>query len=256
MKGNIHSIETFANVDGPGTRFAIFVQGCRLRCKFCHNPDSWTLRANQEIDSHNLLMKALRYKEYWGEDGGITVSGGEPLLQIDFLLELFKEAKANGVHTCIDTAGEPFTFEEPFFSKFRELMNYTDLLLVDIKHIDEDEHRKLTGKTGKNIIEMFRYLDRIHKPIWVRHVLVPGYTDKDDYLIKTRAFLDTLNNVKRIDVLPFHQMGKYKYEQLGIPYVLAALNPPSPERVKNAEDILHGRFKVMPEANTRIAREY
>ena len=256
MKGNIHSIETFANVDGPGTRFAVFVQGCHLRCKFCHNPDSWTSRTNQEIDSHDLLMKALRYKEYWGEDGGLTVSGGEPLLQIDFLLALFKEAKKYGVHTCIDTAGEPFTFEEPFFSKFQELMNYTDLLLVDIKHIDEEEHKALTGKSGKNIIAMFHYLDEIHKPIWIRHVLVPGITDKDDYLIKTRAFLDALSNVKRIDVLPFHQMGKYKYEQLGIPYVLAAMNPPTMERIKNAETILKGRHQANPETMSRINNSY
>ena len=256
MKGNIHSIETFANVDGPGTRFAIFVQGCHLRCRFCHNPDTWSLGKNQEMDSHDLLMKALRYKEYWGEDGGITVSGGEPLLQLDFLLELFKEAKSYGVHTCIDTAGQPFTYDEPFFSKFQELMKYTDLLLVDIKHIDEEEHVKLTGKTGKNILEMFAYLDRIKKPIWVRHVLVPGISDKDEYLIKTRAFLDTLSNVKRIDVLPFHQMGKYKYEQLGIPYVLAALNPPSPERVKNAEDILNGRRRPSKTLMPSIGRNY
>lgn len=241
MLGSIHSIETFGNVDGPGTRFVIFTQGCNLRCKYCHNPDTWAKRESNMMDSHALIEKALRYKEYWGKDGGITVSGGEPLLQIDFLLALFKEAKSKNIHTCIDTSGEPFTKEGEWFAKFQELMKYTDLLLLDIKHIDEKEHIALTGKSGKNIIEMFHYLDKIKKPIWVRHVLVPSITDKDEYLLRTRAFLDTLYNVERIDVLPFHQMGKYKYEALGIPYFLAELNPPSQERIDNAVRILNKR---------------
>ena len=238
MLGSIHSLETFGNVDGPGTRFVLFTQGCRLRCKFCHNPDTWAMRKTNMLDSHDLIEKALRYKEYWGKDGGLTVSGGEPLLQLDFLIALFKEAKSRGIHTCIDTAGEPFTKEGEWFARFEELMKYTDLLLVDIKHIDEKEHIALTGKSGKNIIEMFRYLDAIGKPIWVRHVLIPTLTDKDEYLVKTREFLDTLSNVKKVEVLPFHQLGKYKYEALGIPYVLAALQPPSKERVENAKRIL------------------
>ena len=157
IKGLIHSTESFGSVDGPGVRFIIFVQGCPLRCQFCHNPDTWNMTDKNGAtwrSADELLAQALRYRTYWKNGGGITVSGGEPLLQIDFLLDLFKKAKAKGIHTTIDTAGGPFTREEPFFSKFQELMQYTDLLLVDIKHIDEKSHKELTGKTNKNILDM------------------------------------------------------------------------------------------------------
>ena len=150
IKGLIHSTESFGSVDGPGVRFIIFVQGCPLRCQFCHNPDTWNMTDKNGAtwrSADELLAQALRYRTYWKNGGGITVSGGEPLLQIDFLLDLFKKAKTKGIHTTIDTAGGPFIREEPFFSKFQELMQYTDLLLVDIKHIDEKSHKELTGKT-------------------------------------------------------------------------------------------------------------
>ena len=159
IKGLIHSTESFGSVDGPGVRFIIFVQGCPLRCQFCHNPDTWNMTDKNGAtwrSADELLAQALRYRTYWKNGGGITVSGGEPLLQIDFLLDLFKKAKAKGIHTTIDTAGGSFTREEPFFSKFQELMQYTDLLLVDIKHIDEKSHKELTGKTNKNILDMIR----------------------------------------------------------------------------------------------------
>lgn len=236
--GIIHQIETFGSVDGPGIRFVIFTKGCPLRCKFCHNPDTWELSGGEEWTAEALIQKALRYKSYWGEDGGITVSGGEPLVQIDFLLGLFKEAKKFGINTVIDTSGAPFTRDEPFFSKFNELLKYTDLLLVDIKHIDNDEHIKLTGSSNENILDLFHYLSDLDKPIWVRHVLVPGISDRDDYLVRTRDFIRTLKNVKKIEVLPYHSFGKAKYETLGIPYPLSETDTPSVERVKNAEKIL------------------
>ncbi|WP_026657989.1 pyruvate formate-lyase-activating protein [Butyrivibrio sp. AC2005] len=238
-QGRIHSIETFGSVDGPGVRFIIFLKGCNLRCKYCHNADTWNPETTDLRSVDELLNKAERYKSYWGEEGGITVSGGEPLLQIDFLLELFKEAKARGINTCIDTAAEPFTREEPFFSKFKELMEYTDLLLVDIKHIDNDEHIKLTGKPNGNIKDCLKFLSEIRKPVWIRHVLVPGITDKDEYLEKTREFIDTLGNVQRVDVLPYHSLGQFKWEELGIPYQLEGVEAPSPERVENARRILN-----------------
>ncbi len=237
-QGRIHSIETFGSVDGPGVRFIIFLKGCNLRCKYCHNADTWNPESKDIRSASELLDKAERYKSYWGDEGGITVSGGEPLLQIDFLLELFKEAKARGINTCIDTAAEPFTRQEPFFSKFNELMEYTDLLLVDIKHIDNDEHIKLTGKPNENIKDCLKYLSEIGKPIWIRHVLVPGITDNDEYLKETRAFLDTLINVQRVDVLPYHSLGQFKWEELGIPYQLEGVEAPSAERVENAKKIL------------------
>lgn len=241
MEGRIHSIETFGSLDGPGIRFVIFVKGCAMRCLFCHNPDTWDPNGGDKRSADSLIEQALRYKEYWADDGGITVSGGEPLLQIDFLIELFKKAKKNGINTCIDTAGEPFTRQEPYFSKFQELMKYTDLLLVDIKHIDPKVHLALTGKKNDNIIDMFHYLDKIHKPIWIRHVLLEGYSDNDEYLYKTRAFIKTLSNVERIDVLPFHKMGEFKWQKLGYEYKLSKTEPPSKDRVKNAEDILNGK---------------
>lgn len=222
----------------------IFTQGCRLRCKFCHNPDTWNLsdeKYSEEISVEELFKKAYRCKPYWKKGGGITVSGGEPLLQIDELIALFKLAKEKNVHTCIDTAGEPFSKEEPFFSKFKELMEYTDLLLVDIKDIDEEAHKALTGKSNSNIIEMFCYLDEIKKPIWIRHVLVPGGTDDDEKLKKTREFIDSLSNVERIDVLPYHTLGTFKWQEMGLKYPLEGIEPPTQERVANAKKILGGK---------------
>ena len=241
VKGAIHSIETFGSVDGPGIRFIVFLKGCKLRCKYCHNADTWDPNSEDMRTPDELLDFAERYRSYWGPEGGITVSGGEPLLQIDFLIELFKKAKERGINTCIDTALQPFTREEPFFSKFEELMKYTDLLLVDIKHIDKEEHIELTGLPNDNIFDGFKYLSEISKPIWIRHVLVPGITDDDEYLKRTREFIETLSNVQKIEVLPYHSMGQHKFETLGIPYKLDGVKSPSKERVENAMKILNGK---------------
>lgn len=238
LLGRVHSVETFGSVDGPGIRFLIFLKGCSMRCRYCHNPDTWDPETDDLRTADELLTQAMRYRSYWGREGGITVSGGEALLQIDFLTELFRKAKAKGIHTCLDTSGQPFTRREPFFSKFAELMKYTDLLLFDLKQIDDAKHRELTGRTNRNILDCARYLSDIGKPIWVRHVLVPGITDNDDDLHALRAFIDTLQNVKRVEVLPYHAMGTYKWEQLGIPYTLKDVSAPSEERVRNAEHIL------------------
>ena len=238
MKGYIHQLESFGSVDGPGVRFIIFFAGCPLQCKYCHNPDTWDMMKGKQYTADELLDEAITCREYWGTKGGITVSGGEPLAQIDFLLELFTNAKERGINTCIDTAGGPFTREGEWFEKFKRLMNVTDVLLMDIKHINEEEHIKLTGHTGKNIIEMFRYLDEINKPVWIRHVLVPGITDNDEYLIQTRDFIRTLGNVQRVEVLPYHGLGAMKYKDLGIDYVLKDTNSPTAERVQNARKIL------------------
>lgn len=238
ITGRIHSTESFGAADGPGVRFIIFTQGCRMRCRYCHNPDTWDIRGDDtctDMTADELLKKALRYKSYWKNDGGITVSGGEPLLQIDFLLDLFKKAKAEGVGTCIDTAGNPFTREEPFFSKFRELMEYTDLLLLDIKEINPARHKDITGWDNANILDMARYLSEIGKPVWIRHVLVPELSDFDEDLDALSEFIKTLNNVQRVEVLPYHTLGKFKWENLGIKYTLEDTNPPSPERVDNAQ---------------------
>lgn len=242
MLGRINKLETFGSVDGPGVRFVVFVQGCPMRCQFCHNPETWDFKGDKagayDISAQDLLKKALRYQSYWGKDGGITVSGGEPLAQMDFLIEFLEAAKAAGVHTCIDTSGVNFVRNEPYFGKFKRLMDVTDLLLVDIKNIDPTEHKKLTGHDNKNILDMFRYLDEIQKPIWIRHVLVPGMSDNDELLIKTREFIDSLHNVEKIEVLPYHALALAKYQDLGIDYALKDVKSPSAERVANAKKIL------------------
>lgn len=234
-KAIVHSVESFGAADGPGVRYIIFLKGCRFRCQYCHNPDTWAGPDGQEMTVDEVLNKALRYKSYWGKDGGITVSGGEPLLQIDFLIELFRKAKEKGVNTCIDTAGQPFTREEPFFSKFEELMKYTDLLLLDIKEIDPAQHKVVTGHDNANVLDMARYLADIGKPVWIRHVLVPSLTDRDEDLDKLGEFIATLKNVERVDVLPYHSLGMFKWEHLNIPYTLANEQPPTQERVENAK---------------------
>lgn len=236
----VHSIETFGSVDGPGLRYILFLKGCHLRCKFCHNADTWDMDTDNIQTADEILDHAQRYQAYWGNEGGITVSGGEPLLQIDFLLELFQKAKQRNINTCIDTAGEPFTYEAEWFHLFEQLMEVTDLLLVDIKQIDPHKHRLLTGKSNENILEMFRYLSKINKPIWIRQVLLPGWTDDIEDLKKTRAFIETLSNVKKIEVLPYHSMGAYKWEKLGLKYPLEGVEPPSEESVKQAQNILNG----------------
>ena len=238
MLGNIHSIETFGSADGPGVRYLIFLKGCNMRCKYCHNPDTWAKTEGEMKSAEEILQQALRYKRYWGKKGGITVSGGEPLLQIDFMLEFFKKAKEKGIHTVIDTAGGPFTREEPFFSKFQELMKYTDLLLVDIKHIDNKCHKVLTGRSNENILDMIRYLSDIKKPIWIRHVLVPERSDKDEYLTRLADFIHSLDNVEKVEILPYHTMGIYKWKELGLEYPLEGIDPPTKERVENAKKIL------------------
>lgn len=238
IEANVHSLESFGSVDGPGLRYVIFLQGCRMRCQFCHNPDTWKQEKNQTFTAEELLQKALRYRSYWGKDGGITVSGGEPLLQIDFLLEFFRKAKAAGVHTVIDTAGNPFTTEEPFFGKFEELMQVTDLLMLDIKEMNEERHRKLTGVSNRNILEMARYLSDIGKPVWIRHVLVPERSDFDEDLQELSRFIGTLKNVEKVEVLPYHTLGIFKWQNLGIPYPLEGIKPPAQERVEHAEQVL------------------
>ena len=237
-KGYIHSLESFGSVDGPGVRYVIFLSGCAMRCQFCHNPDTWNMQAGTPYTADELLEKALRYRSYWGSKGGITVSGGEPLLQIDFLLELFTKAKEKGVHTTLDTCGNPFTREEPFFSKFEKLMEVTDLVMLDIKHMDEEQHVLLTRQKNDNILDMAKYLSDTGKSMWIRHVLVPERSDRDDYLWKLHDFIEKLDHVERVEVLPYHTLGVYKWKELGIPYGLEGIEPPTQERIQNANEIL------------------
>lgn len=241
--GRVHSVESFGSADGPGVRYIVFLKGCNMRCKYCHNPDTWAKCGENDgaklMTPQEVLKTAMRYKAYWKQTGGITVSGGEALLQIDFVTELFRLAKENGVNTCLDTSGNPFTRKEPFFGKFNELIKYTDLFMLDIKHIDDEEHKKLTGQTNKNILDMAQYLSDNGKKMWIRHVLVLGITTDEKYLKQLREFIDTLKTVDRVEVLPYHTLGVFKWKELGIPYQLDGVEPPTKEQIECAKRILN-----------------
>lgn len=241
MLGRVHSTESFGSADGPGVRYLIFLQGCPMRCRYCHNPDTWDTSKGTLMEADELLDQAERYRNYWGPEGGITVSGGEALMQVDFVAQLFEKANARGINTCLDTSLAPFSRTQPFFDKFQRLMASCDLVLADIKHIDPQRHRDLTGHDNANILDGLRWLSDAGVPVWIRHVLVPGITDDDAYLRRTRAFIETLGNVRRIEVLPYHTLGIYKWDELGIPYILRDCKPPTAERVHNAERILRGQ---------------
>lgn len=244
MDGKIHSIETFGLVDGPGVRYVLFLQGCNMRCKYCHNPETWSFdNAKFTVSAKDAFKQAYKYKNYWTKNGkpngGITVSGGEPLLQIDFVTEFFKLAKAKGVHTTLDTSGSAFSREEPFFSKFKELMNYTDLVMLDIKQTDCEAHKQLTGRTNENILDMAQYLSDIDKNMWIRRVLVPKLTDDEDELTKLYSLISGLKTVKKVEILPYHTLGLFKWENLKIDYPLKDYKTPTKNEVEKAEKILH-----------------
>ena len=235
--GYVHSLESFGLVDGPGVRFVVFLSGCAMRCKFCHNPDTWSFNG-QEWSADELFKKALRYKSYWKDNGGITVSGGEPLLQTDFVCELFSLAKEHSISTVIDTSGQPFCTDEEWLKKFKRLMSVTDLVILDIKSMDEKRHIEITGHTNSNILQMAQYLsDNGHK-MWLRHVLVPSLTDDADDLEKLRKFAGNLKTVKRVEILPYHTLGVSKWENLKMDYPLKGVPTPTAEEIKKAEKIL------------------
>lgn len=205
-----------------------------MRCAYCHNPDTWHQAGAERWTTGDILDRAERFRAYWGQDGGITVSGGEPMLQADVVTELFEQAYERGITTCMDTSAQPYRQGE----RFDRLFRVTDTVLLDIKHIDDEAHRRLTGHSNQNILACARRLDELGVPVWIRHVLVPGLTDDDEALHRLNLFLRTLTNIQRIDVLPYHSMGAYKWKQLGLDYALAETQPPTHDRVENARRIL------------------
>lgn len=242
MIGRIHSYESFGTVDGPGIRFVIFMQGCPMRCRYCHNPDTWEADGGREVTAAEAAAEAFKYKSYFAGSGGVTVSGGEPLLQLDFLIELFGILKGKGVHTCVDTSGICFSETD---ARYEKLMELTDLILLDIKHIDDTAHRFITGRSNAAPLAFARWLSARGKRMWIRHVLVPGLTDDDRALMRLREFLDTLETVDRVEVLPYHTMGIQKYRALDGYYPLEGVQPPTAERVENAKRILRaGKYAV------------
>ncbi|NWN98429.1 MAG: pyruvate formate lyase-activating protein [Bacillus sp. (in: Bacteria)] len=240
VTGRIHSVESFGAVDGPGLRYVVFTQGCLLRCQYCHNADTWKIGNGKEMTVQEIMDDVLSYLPFFeASGGGITVSGGEPLLQMDFLIELFKECKKHGIHTTIDSSGGPFNRRPNFMEKLDELSQYTDLILLDLKHIDSEKHKFITGMTNEHILDFAQYLSKKNIPVWIRHVLVPTLSDFDEDLLRLADFIKTLNNVEKIEVLPYHKLGVYKWESLGLEYKLKDVEPPSQERVENAKRILN-----------------
>ena len=242
MDGYIHSTESFGTVDGPGVRFVIFMQGCPMRCKYCHNPDTWKMNAGQRRSAQSLIRDFQRNAAFYTK-GGITVTGGEALMQIDFLLELFSLAKENKIHTCLDTSGITYQpGESAYNEKLDKLMELTDLVLLDLKHIDPEGHKDLTGHDNRNILAFARYLAQKKVPVWIRHVVVPGITDDPMQLAKLGAFMGTLQNVVSLDVLPYHVLGVPKYKELGIPYPLEGVEAATQEQAKKAKEIILAAF--------------
>lgn len=256
--GKIHSIETFGTVDGPGVRYVVFFQGCPMRCQYCHNPDTWLPSDGEEMEVDEILSRLERNRSFY-KTGGITVTGGEPMMQIEFLTELFAKAKERGIHTCLDTSGIMFpgraasapkagkASEHPSFGATMEqverLMEVTDLVMLDIKHIGDEAHLKLTGHSNQRILEFARYLDEIGKPVWIRHVVVPGITFDKEELTELGHFLKTLSNMEKLEVLPYHALGKVKYDNLGIDYVLKDTPQLTKAEAKEAEAIIREAMK-------------
>ena len=243
MDGYIHSTESFGTVDGPGVRFVIFLQGCPMRCKYCHNPDTWEMNRGERRSPESLIREYDRNRQFYAK-GGITVTGGEALMQIDFLLELFDLAKKEGIHTCLDTSGITYhPGASSYNDKLDALMAVTDLVMLDIKHIDPAGHKALTGHDNAGILAFARYLEQKKVPVWIRHVVVPGITDDPGQLSRLGSFIGSLSNVKALDVLPYHTLGVSKYRELGIPYPLEGVPQATQQQALDAKKIILTAFR-------------
>ena len=229
----VHSIESFGTVDGPGIRFVLFLQGCSLRCKYCHNRDTWDINTGEYKSLDDIFNKVMRYKNYICKNGGVTVTGGEPLLQYNFLIEFFKKLKKQQIHTCIDTSGMVKLTDE-----IKELIDLTDLFLLDIKHIDPDKCKELTGVSNKLELEFARYLSDNNKIMYIRQVLIPSITDDEQDLLKLKDFINSLNSVEKVEILPYHTMGKYKWKDLGLKYELENIPDANKNDIDRAKKIL------------------
>ncbi len=229
----VHSIESFGTVDGPGIRFVLFLQGCNLKCKYCHNRDTWDIHLGEFKSLDEIFNKVLRYKNYIYPNGGVTVTGGEPLLQFEFLIEFFKRLKNENIHTCIDTSGI-VTIND----KIEELIDLTDLFLLDIKHINPQKCKELVGFSNEKELNFARYLSDKGKKMWIRQVIIPGITDDEEDLLKLKEFVSSLKTVEKIEVLPYHQMGKYKWKELGYNYELENVREATEEDIDRVKKVL------------------
>ncbi len=231
--GKVHSFESLGTVDGPGLRFIVFMQGCHLECKYCHNRDTWYMNDGKYYTPEDILKMVVKYKNYFGTTGGITVSGGEPLLQAKFLIELFTLLKSEGIHTCLDTSGMVSITED-----IQNLLKLTDLVLLDIKHIDSEKCKWLIGKSNELELDFARYLSDNNIPMWIRQVLVPTITDDNEDLLKLKDFISTLKTVKKVELLPYHSAGSYKWNTLNYTYHLEDIRDANSDDVKRAKEIL------------------
>lgn len=241
--GIIHSLESFGSVDGPGVRFVVFTKGCPMRCLYCHNPDTWKMEGGTEMTVEEILEKYESKKDFY-KTGGITATGGEPMLQLDFITDLFTEAHKRGINTCLDTSGSTFKPDNPkYLERVDKLLDVTDLVMLDIKHIDPDEHQKLCSFSNEPILKFAEYLDKKKQPVWIRHVVVPGITLNDEYLYKLGLYIGGLSNVKALDILPYHDMAKSKYKELGIDYPLKDVEPATKEQALAAREMVLKGFR-------------
>lgn len=244
MSGRIHSLESFGTVDGPGVRYVVFVQGCPMRCAYCHNPDTWEMNAGTEMEASYIIEQYERNAGFY-KGGGITVTGGEPLMQVDFLIELFTLAKQKNIHTCIDSSGIAFNPDNAaWMEKLDRLLALTDLVMLDIKHIDPEKHKELTAQPNDKILAFAEYLSEKGIDTWIRHVVVPGITDDDTYLYKLGYFIGGLKSLKALDVLPYHTMGKVKYEKLGMAYKLDGVPPMDKNKVIEKKQVILNGIKA------------
>lgn len=228
----IHSIESCGTVDGPGIRFVVFTQGCPLRCQYCHNPDTWKMSDGKDMSTDDLVTEALKYKSYMNfSGGGVTITGGEPLLQVDFVIEFLEKLKKHGIHTAIDTSG--YIFNE----KVKKALDLCDLVLLDIKHFDPVKYKDLTGVPLDPTLKFLDYLSTNDINVWLRYVLVPGLTDQLDTIDALSKHLSQYSNIERIELLPFHKMGEYKWQELGLEYKLKDTNEPSKDLMTQAMTI-------------------
>ena len=248
MTGHIHSIESFGTVDGPGVRFVVFFQGCPMRCLYCHNPDTWEPGAGQVAETGEIIEKMERNRSFY-ETGGLTATGGEPMLQMDFLTELFTEAREKGFHTCLDTSGICFLpGDEKRLARIDKLLACTSLVMLDIKHMVPASHKSLTGHDNAGILEFARYLSEKKMPVWIRHVVVPGITWQEEELTALGIFLRELTNVEKLEILPYHAMGRVKYQQLGISYPLEDTPQLKKEEAAQAEAVVRRAWKNVSES--------
>ena len=229
----VHSVESFGTVDGPGIRFVLFLQGCHLHCKYCHNRDTWNINGGTYKSLDDIFDKIMNYKNYICPNGGVTVTGGDPLLQAKFVYELFKRLKEENIHTCIDTSGM-----FPLTDDIKNVLSVTDLVLLDIKHIDDKKCKELVGKSNKLELEFAKYLSDNNISMWIRQVLIPGITDDRENLLKLKKFISSLSTVKKIELLPYHNMGKFKWEKLGLKYELENIRPANSEDIEKAKNVL------------------